>query len=78
MTIIRLDTTLQQIGTSWNASLTKHNQAYLTQTFFASVSVWSVKTTRKAGGLTEPYKGSSLAAPQGAAFSSFKPSAQIA
>ncbi len=36
-----------------------------------------VKTTRKTGGLTWPYKGLLLAAPQGAAFSSFKPGASI-
>ena len=36
-----------------------------------------VKTTRIAGGLIWPYKGLVLAAPQGAAFSSFKPGALI-
>jgi len=36
-----------------------------------------VKTTRKTGGLTWPYKGLLLAAPQGAAFSSFKLGAPI-
>jgi len=34
-------------------------------------------TTRKAGGMTWPYKGLLLAAPQGAAFTSFKPGAPI-
>jgi hypothetical protein len=38
---------------------------------------WRVKTTRIAGGLTWSYKGLLLAAPQGAAFSSFKPGAPI-
>ena len=36
-----------------------------------------VMTTRKAGGMTQPYKGLLLAAPQGAAFTSFKPGAPI-
>jgi hypothetical protein len=38
---------------------------------------YRVKTTRIAGGLTWPCKGLLLAAPQGAAFSSFKPGASI-
>ena len=36
-----------------------------------------VKTARIAGGLLRPYKGLLLAAPQGAAFTSFKPDAPI-
>lgn len=36
-----------------------------------------VKTARIAGGLLRPYKGLLLAAPQGAAFTSFKPDATI-
>jgi len=37
----------------------------------------TVKTTRYAGGLAWPYKGLLLAAPQGAAFTLFKPGAPI-
>ena len=37
-----------------------------------------VKTARYAGGLLKPYNGLLLAAPQGAAFTSFKPRAPIA
>jgi hypothetical protein len=42
-----------------------------------SFCIIEVKTTGIAGGLTWPYKGLLLAAPQGAAFSSFKPGASI-
>jgi len=41
------------------------------------ISAIIVKTARIAGGLLRPYKGLLLAAPQGAAFTSFKPDAPI-